>query len=207
MGALLGRPADREDGDRPNSSSSSTGNSTSKESSLSQIGASAMGVESAERESRPAIAAGMGPSSPTGNAIRASGNLEVTSQGAGQRSSVVRSMILEKPPSFKVGALHDAMPSLPHHPAFTFSPGLSCHQETTAIIAGISGTTVVVVLMAYSALVLQVRSQLPGQAMTGRTAMSSTRPRLRVSSLDETKSGAETSKRSAGSIRPAANIR
>ena len=62
-----------------------------------------MGAESAERESRPAIATGMGPGSPSSNSIRASGNLEVTSQGAGQRNSVVRSMILEKPPSFKVG--------------------------------------------------------------------------------------------------------
>lgn len=113
MGALLGRPADKEDSDSQSSSSSSAGNSTSKDSSLSQIGAAMMGVESAERESRPAMAAGMGPSSLNGNAIRAPGNLDVTSQGAGQRNSVVRSMILEKPPSFKVGALHDTRTSTP----------------------------------------------------------------------------------------------
>ena len=104
LGALLGRPADKEEGDSQNSSSSnSSGNGTPKDPSIGQIGASVMGAESAERESRPAIATGMGPGSPSSNSIRASGNLEVTSQGAGQRNSVVRSMILEKPPSFKVG--------------------------------------------------------------------------------------------------------
>ncbi len=77
-----------------------------------------MAAEAAERESRPAVASGMGPSSPTSNPLRASGNLEVTSQGAGQRSSVVRSMILEKPPSFKVGALLDA--SCAYHLATAF---------------------------------------------------------------------------------------
>ena len=100
MGALLGRTAEKEDADSQ-SSSSGTGNGTSKDSGLSQV----MGAESAERESRPAMPAGMGPSSPSSSPVRAAGNLEVSSPGAGQRSSVVRSMILEKPPSFKVGAI------------------------------------------------------------------------------------------------------
>ena len=114
MGALLGRPADSgEDEARNSSSSAGSANGTSKESSLSQIGASVMGVEAAERESRPAVPAGMGPSSNPGSSNgRISGNQEANSasnvsasQGAGQTSPVVRSMILEKPPSFKVGNL------------------------------------------------------------------------------------------------------
>lgn len=162
MGALLGRPADSgEDEARNSSSSAGSANGTSKESSLSQIGASVMGVEAAERESRPAMPAGMGPSSNPGSSNgRISGNQEANSasnvsasQGAGQTSPVVRSMILEKPPSFKV------------------------------------------------------RSQLPGQTMAGRTSTANARPRLRVSSLDETKPASESSKRPAGSIRPAANVR
>ncbi len=37
--------------------------------SLSQVGAAVLGAEAAERESRPAMAAGMGPSSPTSNTL------------------------------------------------------------------------------------------------------------------------------------------
>ena len=112
MGALLGRSADSGD-DEARTSSAGSANGTSKESSLSQIGASVMGVEAAERESRPAVPAGMGPfSNPDSSNGRNSGNHEANStsnvsasQGAGQTSPVVRSMILEKPPSFKVGNL------------------------------------------------------------------------------------------------------
>ena len=190
----MGRPADKEDSDSQNSSSSSnsSGNGNSRDSSLSQVGAAVLGAEAAERESRPAMAAGMGPSSPTSNTLRASGNLEVTSQGAGQRNSVVRSMILEKPPSFKVGAL--LTPSCAHH-LLSLSLSVS-HAPTCPCWSPYS-----------CKLGLQVRSQLPGQAMAGRTGVSNSRPRLRVSSLDETKSGSEISKRPAGSIRPAANVR
>lgn len=93
MGALMGQAADKGD-----NNSNSSGNGTSKESPLGQIGASVMSAESAERESRLGMPAGMGPSA---NALRAAANPE-----GGQRSPMVRSMILEKPPSFKVRALH-----------------------------------------------------------------------------------------------------
>ena len=54
---------------------------------------------------------------------------------------------------------------------------------------------------------MQVRSQLPGQSMAGRMSNSVSRARLRVSSLDDATSASEISKRSAGSVRPAANVR
>ena len=98
------------------SQNSSSGNGISKESSLSP--ATVMGAESAEREARPAMPAGLGPSSAgssSGSAasspIRGPGSLEMSGsgsasgkEGTGQRSPAMRSMILEKPPSFKVGA-------------------------------------------------------------------------------------------------------
>ena len=93
MGALMGQAADKGD-----NNSNSSGNGTSKESPLGQIGASVMSAESGERDSRLGMPAGMGPSA---NALRAAANPE-----GGQRSPMVRSMILEKPPSFKVCALH-----------------------------------------------------------------------------------------------------
>ena len=93
MGALMGQAADKGD-----NNSNSSGNGTSKESPLGQVGASVMSAESAERESRLGMPATMGPSA---NGLRAAANPE-----GGQRSPMVRSMILEKPPSFKVRALH-----------------------------------------------------------------------------------------------------
>lgn len=105
LGALMGRSAEKED----DNSQSSSGKGTSMESSLSQIGASVTGAESAERESRPVMPAGMGPSSGSNSLtsipVRTTGSMETSpNQGAGQRSPAVRSMILEKPPSFKVGS-------------------------------------------------------------------------------------------------------
>ena len=111
FGALMGRASN--DSDNQNSSS---GNGIAKESSLSAP--TVMGAESAERDARPAMPAGLGPSSAgssSGSAasspIKGPGSLEMSGsgvasgkEGAGQRSPAVRSMILEKPPSFKVGA-------------------------------------------------------------------------------------------------------
>ena len=198
------------------SQSSSSGNALTKESSLSPP--AVMGAESAEREARPAMPAGLGPSSAGSSSgsvasspVKGPGSLEMSGsgsasgkEGAGQRSPAVRSMILEKPPSFKVGAAMLHVLSQSTHAKTTIahcmhSCGLDLQSWEEACTIRSSVTDKLAVM--------QVRSQLPGQSMAGRMSNSVSRARLRVSSLDDATSASEKNKRSAGSVRPAANVR
>ena len=212
FGALMGRVSSDSD-----SQSSSSGNGITKESPLSPP--TVMGAESAEREARPAMPAGLGPSTAGGNSsgsaasspIKGPGSLEMSGsgsasgrEGAGQRSPAVRSMILEKPPSFKVGAVTLHVLFRGTHAKIRF--GHCMRFRRFDLQPWIEAIPKCISMIGKPGLV-QVRSQLPGQSMAGRMSNSVSRARLRVSSLDAAPSASDNSKRSAGSVRPAANVR